>query len=556
MASKEAPWQSFGSRLYRRGNAWYIRVQVPRDLRTAVGKGEICEALKAGDRREAERRCRQRSAEIDRELERIRKGPKDGPDINRIAQRFYQEEVAAEVALNQDAILRDPRMAAEGLYQRFEPWAESLEEDTWSPQQNAFIGEVLRAAGADIPQDHPGFPEARNKIARAWLGVGLNLNARTTGSEFRPSDPLLTASVPAPSPTNGLTITALIERYEQDRGGSWSSTTRDGYVLVFRALSEVLGPHTSIQSITRDDCRRIRSILTDLAPNYTRRAEMKGLTMEDAARVSRELDLPRRKPSSVNVYVTNLTAIFAYAETEDLIDKNPAKGLRLATKERARDRRNPFSIDQLKLIFGRNYGDPGVARGGLGVQRGGRFYVPLLSLFMGMRLNECCQLHTTDIRSVRDIPVVVIQEGGEEDGKSVKTAAGERTIPIHPELVRMGFLDHWRAAERAGQVQLFPDLRRGTTGTYSDVFGQWFGRYLKSVGAYTARTTFHSLRHTWRDALRDAQVPGEIVRALGGWEGGRDVSDDYGAGFTPERLYEAVKLVGYPGLDLGHLGHA
>jgi hypothetical protein len=67
----------------------------------------------------------------------------------------------------------------------------------------------------------------------------------------------------------------------------------------------------------------------------------------------------------------------------------------------------------------------------------------------------------------------------------------------------------------------------------------WFGRYLKgpAVAAYTRKTTFHSLRHNYRDALRDTEMSGEMVRALGGWSGGGSTSDDYGSGFTPERLY-------------------
>jgi hypothetical protein len=48
-------------------------------------------------------------------------------------------------------------------------------------------------------------------------------------------------------------------------------------------------------------------------------------------------------------------------------------------------------------------------------------------------------------------------------------------------------------------------------------------------------------------------MSGEMVRALGGWETGRDTADDYGRGFSPERLYDAIKAVRYDGLDLSHL---
>lgn len=109
--------------------------------------------------------------------------------------------------------------------------------------------------------------------------------------------------------------------------------------------------------------------------------------------------------------------------------------------------------------------------------------------------------------------------------------------------------------KKAGHRRIFPDLRPGANGYYSDPFSKWFGRYLRgpAVAAYTKKTTFHSLRHNYRDALRDTEMTGEMVRALGGWSGGGSASDDYGSGFTPERLYGAIQAVRYDGLDLSHL---
>ena len=110
-----------------------------------------------------------------------------------------------------------------------------------------------------------------------------------------------------------------------------------------------------------------------------------------------------------------------------------------------------------------------------------------------------------------------------------------RFVPVHPELERLGFLSHWQAMKKAGRSSLFPDLRPGANGYYSDPFSKWFGRYLKGptvAAAYTKKTTFHSLRHNYRDALRDTEMSGEMVRALGGWAGGGSTSDDYGSGFT------------------------
>jgi integrase len=282
--------------------------------------------------------------------------------------------------------------------------------------------------------------------------------------------------------------------------------------------------------------------------------------MAEAARISRELALPKRKPESVNTYLNNLAALMNYAENEGLISKIPARGLLLPIATRKKDRRNPFTIEQLGRIFGP--ASPLYRRETALEDRNGRVWVPLLSLWSGMRLNECCQLMIDDVRYARDIPIIVIaadpQGGDEADAKRVKTEAGERFVPVHPELERLGFLRHWQAMEKAGRRRLFPDLTRGADGYYSAPFSKWFTRYLKgpAVAAYTKKTTFHSLRHNYRDALRDTEISGEMVRALGGWSNGGSASDDYGSGFTPERLYTAIHAVRYDGLDLSHLCNA
>ena len=76
---------------------------------------------------------------------------------------------------------------------------------------------------------------------------------------------------------------------------------------------------------------------------------------------------------------------------------------------------------------------------------------------------------------------------------------------------------------------------------------------LKEVGAKTKTTSFHSFRHTWRDALRDTGVSRERVHALGGWAGDGGVADAYGSGFKASTLYEEIVKLEYADLDLTHL---
>ena len=74
----------------------------------------------------------------------------------------------------------------------------------------------------------------------------------------------------------------------------------------------------------------------------------------------------------------------------------------------------PFSIEQLNAMFraplytgciddGRNYNKVGNNR-----PRRVRFWLPLIALFTGARINEICQLHTSDIQEKNGIAFISI----------------------------------------------------------------------------------------------------------------------------------------------------
>jgi len=118
------------------------------------------------------------------------------------------------------------------------------------------------------------------------------------------------------------------------------------------------------------------------------------------------------------------------------------------------------------------------------------------------------------------------------------------------------------ARRRAGEIKLFGEVGLGATGYRSTTFSAWFTRFSRKAGAQATKTCFHSFRHTFRDALREARVERDLALALGGWSspGGAgasaSVSDAYGSGYTPATLFDASCRLRYPDLDLSHLYHS
>jgi integrase len=84
-------------------------------------------------------------------------------------------------------------------------------------------------------------------------------------------------------------------------------------------------------------------------------------------------------------------------------------------------------------------------------------------------------------------------------------------------------------------------------------FQKWWARFTKQAGAARPRTSFHSFRHAFRDALREADISTERARALGGWSRGDGADAGYGDGLRPGTLALEIAKVTYPGLDLSHL---
>lgn len=68
-----------------------------------------------------------------------------------------------------------------------------------------------------------------------------------------------------------------------------------------------------------------------------------------------------------------------------------------------------------------------------------RYWMFLVCLYQGCRVGEAAQLHHDDILFYEDIPCISITDGFE---KRVKNRESKRLIPVHPFLVKQGFLDY------------------------------------------------------------------------------------------------------------------
>ena len=237
---------------------------------------------------------------------------------------------------------------------------------------------------------------------------------------------------------------------------------------------------------------------------------------------------------------------FASVELE-VLDRNPWSGLKI--EYTTTSPRRPWSGEQLQEYFSRPlhaaYDIPTAWDAGADAA----YWVPLMGIFTGARISELCQLNVADIETIEGVTVIHVTDEGE--GQAVKSNAGRRMVPVHAELLRLGFLEYAAAVRKAGALPLFPSIRRAKdkAGSY---FSQWFSSTRKRPDGSTL-PDFHSLRHTVRSKLASAGIAEPLIDMLIGHE----IKGSTGARKYTERTLEDLQRtmagLSYPGLKFARV---
>ncbi len=374
-------------------------------------------------------------------------------------------------------------------------------------------------------------------------------------------------TAPPPStnvqPDSLLTLGEAYRSYIDDPTRAWTANTREVYETSRRLAIAVMGEAIPVSSISRAHCRDMLDVLRFLPANAGKLfPKLSPREAADRARLRGGIKII--SAANANSLMSNMSSFLNWAVNEELLARNPARGLRLPDPINKRDKRSPFDREQLHAIFnaplyrGCVDGERGYNKVGSQRPRNARFWVPLIALFTGARLGEICQLDTTDIRAIDGVDCIVISLRslvGSTD-KQLKTTVSDRLIPVHPILFDCGLVHFAEAKRKAGEKKLFDDIETGSTGSRPVAFSKWFTQFLRACGAQRPRTSFHSFRHNFRDELRAARIDHDIALLLGGWTTGSSrtaVHENYGSGYRVDALNEAVRRLSFEQVDVRHL---
>lgn len=584
----------------RAGSAsYYARLAVPKDLQPVLKKRELWKSLDTKDPREARARVAPVLAKWHAEFAELRRRHEATPEtVQAVVWEHYQGELEhyrtersslptgvqidsavsrvrenvragsvgdgplAFMNIGADALVAkgQAKLQREFRARRKEALEKHLADGEIGLVEGQALELVRREAWAMEP-DSQAFRELCHRLQRAELEALRRQEEQDRGDYTgKPADPVVRAPRPdlhvvaAP----GESVMELYETFATENPkGVKPDTIRMNREIV-GWFAQHVGPTFPASKIDKKVVREWKQALAKLPIKAAEVREFRGLTFKKIIAANESSRRPTISDRTINKYLSALGAFCQWLMQNGHLDTNPVDGMHLG-KERGRGKVRPYIAEELTRIFNSPLftgclSEEEVHRPG-NVRLGDhRYWLPLLSLFTGARMNELAQLLVADVRQDRGRWILHVTREGDET-KTVKTKGSQRVIPVHPELERLGLTAYHAQRVAAGDRRMFPEIKSDARDHLSGHFSRFWGRYIARIGVKEdASVNFHSFRHGMADALRRAGYRDEEFGFLLGHTQAT-TTGRYGilSEGDLEQRCKMIDAVNFDGLDLSHL---
>jgi integrase len=553
------------SYLVRGPYIFYFRMNVPRDLQPYIGKKELRYSLKTGYLSEARQKARYLAGQVQYLFRFLRKG---GALLSKLTDAKIQEMVQEYLEYNKKSIegwYEDPEESPFEDRQHYYEHLIMLDEMIKDDVEFLALGNYKSVEGLvhqklldhDIHDIEKGSKE-HIKLCRSMLQASIK------GSEYEklflqnelpkePSLPKESQGVPIPAPPkekSSPTLKEAIDEYKkrQLELNKWKPNTVRNYQPKINAMIQVFGDRP-VNQITKNDARKLAKLLEFLPPGFARKKEYKDISdlnpKDLKGKHDRTMDVTTRRG-----YLIFARQVLSFAEENEWVIKNPViSGIIPGKKENPREQRLPFEDPQdLARIF-----NPEMFLE-WSKDHPSRFWIPLLALYTGCRLEEIASLYCEDVFEHEGLWCIDINDNYD---RTIKNKNAIRSVPLHPFLVeQLKFPQYVAKIKAQGSDRVFTDLKKENH-KYGNVLSKRFNYYLrKKAGIIDKKKTFHSFRHNVTNHLMNK--PGmehmeSMVEELSGRAGKTETRRTYFKGYRSDVLYKkCISKLKYE-VDLSHL---
>lgn len=507
--------------------AYYFRREVPKDIRDAIGKREWKVSLKTKNINEARLRhnaeaqkCEEAFAKARAHLSgNLKIFPSDAPIL---ADRWAK--------CTMDSWKQDPSLITlftANVGGSIESAYDFATSEDLEHSLDALILDAIKSTLANEGLPLPSLDDpARTALSFAFREQYRNLCqialSRVEGnwSVFAPTKHAETAlSISASQDTKETTkLSYVYAKWAEDKrlndgaeNRSVNKTTGE-YGTAIRRFIELYGD-LSVDAITPAHVQEFRE---SLAKMPARPKGLKGKTVHELIETAELNELPTLSLTTIQKQLKCLATILNFGRQRlGLIEVEPvsASGItkRLSKAAHKQNAKQPkekgYSFEELRRIFSSplytNNWQPKRNN-----HRNALYWVPLLMAYSGARREEVCQLNVSDIHQDKPTQIWCMLIAPDNIDKITKNDKS-RTVPIHDDLLSLGFLDYVNTLDPNGK--LFPTLKLHPTDGYGASFGKLWSKYLKDeVKLETQAVPAHGFRHSFKTLCRSVGIKTEI----------------------------------------------
>lgn len=489
---------------------YYLNKRVPKDLVSVLGTQKLI-SLKTKDKKEAEKRiCREwlkLQKVFDEERAKLKdKEPLREDHIKQLAALYYSELLEEDDEFRFEEG-RDPKSFAKAEESVF--WVEDEAREALAKADADYltfeVEDWLLAHGYKVDKETQVFKRASVEFLKQYVRYLEAISQRNKGQVVD------TPSVDAP--TKVVRLSKVIEDYLQGKPDTpMVRKTR----AVLAKLEEVVSDK-GIKDLRQADLLNFFRLAQRLPSERGGKKRPRGVLLKDMV-----LDEVQMAPATFeNNYISPVRLFLKWAITHYQDQGFPTalttEGIAYeGSKKEGENKQRAMTLEELQRLFeGEEMKAFAEAPESLHC-----YWLPMLGLYTGARINELCQINPqVDISEKHGawcFELTMDSEGDERIQKSVKTKK-TRLVPIHPQLLKLGFLDYVEAIKDQGHKIIFPQFGVKVQKA-SGYAREWFTELLRKTGLRDESQGanllgFHAFRHTlitYAANHTDPSLEGEI----------------------------------------------
>jgi len=553
-----------GVHITKRRGVYHWRRRLP-----GQAKGEIMVSLRTRRYREAEHLAAVADDGFAREWERLALSEKrvDREELKRILRARIERDIHGDQSGARTGLVNYPLRLLKDL----------LSDQEARMKERSAHG-MVQAEASELLEQHQWSLRDRHMVELGLLEADV---VATRGAiELVDGGALqlvLEAPKGSPTPPTETTASPLASTFVDDHFASREASRTNLHSVnqerdTVRLFLEICGDRP-FQDYTRANIVDFLATLRRLPVHRGRSPTDKALSVAEIIAKADTSGAKRVGEDTVKRHLSALTQFFGFARDRSQITRSHLDeilrdhGFKRGSVG-AREQRDQWTSEELVKLFaspwwsGRKSKTKHTEPGSL-VERDHRFWLPLLALFHGARLEELADLYGRDIRRDDESGIWAIHiqpsEGNPGSGRrTLKNRSARRVVPIHPEIIRLGFLEYVRQTAPDGDDPLFPELEpQGVSRRRGARFTRDFVYYRQQIGLYQAGKGMHSFRHTVETRLMDEALTEQHkrhIRFILGHAGPSDEgSQRYDKGPGLQAKAETLAMLRYPELDLSRL---